>query len=474
MTDQQLQSLQNWSEGAKKYADSFGSLGSGVEAAGRAGAAGLKELLKHLGLKTPLGQKLLDKFIDALGGAAGELGGALSGGMKEWRDFLNDLDRGIIDELDKRDRMHSAYDDDPNYDGNPDNDNHNPDDRQREAEWERDLFDNPPISPLVFDLTGNGLNLIDIADSQAFFDLNLDGFAQHTAWIGEGNAFLAYDWNGNGVIDDNSELFGSATVDGFTILAQYDTNGDGVIDAQDEIFDGLLLWQDLNGNGISEEGELLSLADMGITSINLDAIYINQWSGGNWLSHESTFTWANGDTGQIIDVWFENSTLHTRYRPRENLELADDILILPDLAGYGTATDLHVAMHLDEDLKNLVTSVIEGAAGKTVTQMRASFEEVIFAWTGTTDVLPASRGSSVDGRKLAVLEVFHGREYEPWGSATNPGPNAGSQLNQYYGNVLTSMFTKFMVQVPASYLLIEFLKNDEIPEVTCPPEVPSI
>jgi hypothetical protein len=47
MTDQQLQSLQNWSEGAKKSADSFGSLGSGVEAAGRAGAAVLKELLKH-------------------------------------------------------------------------------------------------------------------------------------------------------------------------------------------------------------------------------------------------------------------------------------------------------------------------------------------------------------------------------------------------------------------------------------------
>ena len=204
-------------------------------------------------------------------------------------------------------------------------------------DWHNDTFDNPPISPLVFDLTGDGLNLIDIADSHAFFDLNLDGFAQHTAWIGEGNAFLAYDWNGNGVIDDNSELFGSATVDGFTILAQYDTNGDGVSDAQDEIFGGLLLWQDLNGNGNFDEGELFTLADMGITSINLDATYINQWSGGNWLSHESTFTWANGDTGQIIDVWFENSTLHTRYRPGENLEFADDILILPELSGYGAA-----------------------------------------------------------------------------------------------------------------------------------------
>ena len=125
----------------------------------------------------------------------------------------------------------------------------------RLPDWFTNLFDNPPISPLVFDLTGDGLDLIDIADSHAFFDLNLDGFAQHTAWIGEGNAFLAYDWNGNGVIDDNSELFGSATVDGFTILAQYDTNGDGVIDAQDEIFDDLLLWQDLKGNGNFEQGQ---------------------------------------------------------------------------------------------------------------------------------------------------------------------------------------------------------------------------
>ena len=74
MTDQQLKSLQDWSGGAKQFTDSFGALGIGADALGRAGSEVLREILKKSpALKTPQGQKLLDKFIDALGGAAGDL-----------------------------------------------------------------------------------------------------------------------------------------------------------------------------------------------------------------------------------------------------------------------------------------------------------------------------------------------------------------------------------------------------------------
>lgn len=116
--------------------------------------------------------------------------------------------------------------------------------------------------PLVINLDGN---IAELSDQKFFFDLDCDGEMEEISSLGAGSGFLSLDLNGDGIINDGSELFGTQSGNGFADLAKYDVDGNGWIDENDPIFEKLTIWtKDENGNDV-----LYKLKDVGIGAIYL-------------------------------------------------------------------------------------------------------------------------------------------------------------------------------------------------------------
>jgi len=157
--------------------------------------------------------------------------------------------------------------------------------------------------PIVFDLDDDGIELSSYKQG-AHFDLIGSGRAQQVAFVQGGDAFLALDRNGDGQINSGKELFGEqhGARNGYEELRRFDSNRDGVIDQKDPVFSELRLFRD-NGNGITEAGELLSLNEAGIESIQLDYREVSQSAaGGNRITQIGTYTRSDGSRGLAADA----------------------------------------------------------------------------------------------------------------------------------------------------------------------------
>lgn len=116
--------------------------------------------------------------------------------------------------------------------------------------------------PLVINLN---CGAAEVTDQKFYFDLDADGNEEYISQLGAGSGYLALDKNGDGEINDGSELFGTASGDGFADLAQYDSDGNGWIDEADEIFDKLRIWS-VDASGKST---LIGLGKAGVGAIYL-------------------------------------------------------------------------------------------------------------------------------------------------------------------------------------------------------------
>ncbi|HKX28682.1 MAG TPA: hypothetical protein VJ302_13370 [Blastocatellia bacterium] len=152
--------------------------------------------------------------------------------------------------------------------------------------------------PLVINFGGTAAQL---TTDKFSFDLDLDGDPDQISFVEEGAGFLAIDRNGDGAVNDGSELFGPATGNGFSELAAYDTDHNQWIDEGDAVFNRLRIWtKDSDGTD-----RLLALGKAGVGAIYLGhaatPFSLNDDSNRSLGVVQSTGIWLgeNGRTGTV-------------------------------------------------------------------------------------------------------------------------------------------------------------------------------
>lgn len=310
-------------------------------------------------------------------------------------------------------------------------------------------------SPLVLDLDGDGVELtaFNSTITTTFFDIDNDGFAEQTAWLSSHDGLLARDLNENGTIDSASELFGSSTVDGFSILQALDSNGDHWIDQYDAAWSELRIWKD-NGNAFTESGELVTLSSLNIVGIDLAGVSPGYGAiNGNPISHTSTFKYSSGATGAIVDAWFVHDNMNSRYSG--DFTLDPRVLFLPTLRGFGELKDLYVAMSLDSDLFDLVEDLTINFTLESFSDsagLDANIADILYAWAGVDDISPTSRGPNIDARKLEFMERFYGNDYLQNGIYKDPFMQGGAELEKAWTALFDNLRAQILIQIGAQEL----------------------
>ena len=312
-------------------------------------------------------------------------------------------------------------------------------------------------SPLVLDLDGDGIELISLDGPTAvYWDLDIDGMAERTGWVGSDDGLLALDWNSDGIISDHTELFGTETLDGFIVLSALDSNADDVIDEFDSDFSRLLVWRDLNSDGFSQEAELHTLSDLGITSIDLDFTTVDYDISGNAIRSESSFTTTSGNR-TIVDAWFAYDDVNTDFVGEYTLNIVT--LYLPTLRGYGDLADLHIAMSKDEVLLDMVIEVATGDLRDLLDpafELTEKLQAIMHRWAGVDGVASGSRGINIDARDLAFIEALTAEPFLQRGFSPNPGPNAARILQEAIDEAYDALNFRILGQSAGRELFSDF------------------
>lgn len=240
------------------------------------------------------------------------------------------------------------------------------------------------VDPLVLDLDGDGLELTGQSAYAPYFDYDGDGYGERGGWVSGDDGMLVLDANADGEVSDIGELFGGPGLSGFAELATHDLNADGVIDASDAVYSQLKVWRDLNQNRVVDAGEMVSLASLGITAIGVAGVASTATVNGNDIVATGGFTRGDGSNGLVGDVGFQVDQQRTEWLGDVTVSAA--AAALPELRGFGTLSNLRIAMTLDPAMQSVAGTVLPLLDTLDLASMRAAVLPLLTAWADASPI----------------------------------------------------------------------------------------
>ncbi|MFG1447333.1 calcium-binding protein [Xylella fastidiosa] len=279
-----------------------------------------------------------------------------------------------------------------------------------------DLFRNSrdERDPLVLDLDGDGIETL-AAGKHILFDHDGDGITHASGWVKSDDGLLVLDRNGNGRIDNGSELFGADTVlsnghtaaSGFDALRDLDSNGDGLFSAADARFTDVRVWRDLNQDGQSQANELFTLSNLGIASITLtptDTQRVNL-GNGNVMDARGSYTRTDGRSGTVGNLQLGVDQFYRDYRgAHDKVTISEAARALPAISGSGAVRDLQEAASLSPALLAAVQALLSGTTQGT---LRAALDQVIALWASTSTMRSSEELLEASGEGNRTV-YYHG------------------------------------------------------------------
>ncbi len=160
--------------------------------------------------------------------------------------------------------------------------------------------------PVVLDLDGDGVELVRLNDSPAYYDIFDDDYYYQMGWVSADDGFLAFDIGRDGVIEAHNELSFVSYVEGAQTdlqgLAYFDSNNDGLLDSNDAQWDQFGIWQDKDQDAITDWDEYNTLTNLDIASISLTSDGQQTTLAGNQVFGFGTYTTTSGQQKALADV----------------------------------------------------------------------------------------------------------------------------------------------------------------------------
>ncbi|HKX49484.1 MAG TPA: calcium-binding protein, partial [Candidatus Binatia bacterium] len=276
--------------------------------------------------------------------------------------------------------------------------------------------------PLVLDLDGDGLDLTYRSSISKSFDLDANYYAGPTAWVLPDDGFLVRDINGDGKINDGTEMF-SPSGSGFQGLGLLDGNADGVVNAADngladfngdsvidssDVLSDLKVWVDYNQDAITQASELHSLSEYGIVGLNLTTTPVGSKVSGNTVVETASFVRADGTTGMYGEVLLNVDNTNTKYVGPQ-ITVTSQAQSEPDLKGYGTLVNLHQALSRHPEYVSDVDAALASITSNDLTAIKQAIMPILYDWAMGSPMHQADgsvlEGSAADPRNHTFIAI---------------------------------------------------------------------